>query len=227
MKHRRAFRVLLAGVVVIPIALCLTVGLGKWLAGPWIVQTYEDRMYDVIAAELLSTDTGQTQVVVTSDALTHAFSSLPSLGGIYPRTVEFGLRSGWLTLDGNTPLGEWMSLGASFEPSVLDGRVRLRSVGFPQIGAGLPGVSADDVRSALETGIDRALEDAGYRATGVTAENGLLTISVEAIPALETTPSSPANSATPERALDDRKEAFAHHQRSASTRGSTQSRRTI
>lgn len=227
-KHKRALVVLLAIVVVVPIAICLTLAIGGTLAGSRQARIYEDRMHDTIAKSLLAADTGQTQVVVTDDALTQAFSSLPSLGGIYPQTIEFStdfLRGGWLQLYGKTRLWD---LSASFEPTVQDGRVQLVIRHFIMgPGAEPPGVSEANLGSALETGINRALEEAGYRATGVTAENGLLTISIEPIPALESAPSLPAGSATPERVVDDRKEAFAHHQRSASARRITRSRRTM
>lgn len=176
---KRGCIIALVGVAAVPVVLCIAVLIGGRVVTDRIEHAYGERMQVMVAGQLRASGPNPSKIVLRESQLESAFWHMPKVLGFELDQLAVTLGSGRIRVRGNGLFGSYLSY--TYAVSVQDGSVRLGQVRLPGDDSSFDtiGASPGGLGSALEAGINRALEEAGYRATAVDSTLMNLTIEIE------------------------------------------------
>jgi hypothetical protein len=165
----------------VPVVFCVALIVGSRVVSGQVESAYGKRMQMIVAAQLQASGPNPEKIVLSETQLDSAFWHMPKVLGFQPNDLEFTLSSARIDVMGSGPFGSPLSY--AYTPTVQDGKVHLKPAHLPHGHNSLAIVdpSRGGLGLALEAGINRALEEAGYRATAVDATLMILTIDIEPV----------------------------------------------
>jgi hypothetical protein len=176
---KRGCIIVLVLAVAVPVVLCAALIVGSRVVTGQVENAYGKRIQVIVAAQVRASGPNPTRIVLNESQLESAFWHMPKVLGFELDQLSVMLGSGRIRVYGNGLFGSYLSY--TYALSVREGSVRLEPVRLPRDNSSFDtiGASPGGLGSAVEAGINRALAEAGYRATGVDSTLMKLTIEIE------------------------------------------------